>query len=186
MGFIVVYRQLVSTSEVKSREEAIPIHTADVACMTVAPSHDSDAPDVQQPKIFISHDRRAGALNLPSRSFHLPNWNLQGRLAREIPAEKRSRLSQGQEIQNNLQSEFVTPSKRRGRKSKSSVNAVISPCLQLFRSQSYTEALRSPEIISSWKVSIAAELHRLGVKRKFWEVVLCCEHNLLRCRFVFK
>ena len=46
----------------------------------------------------------------------------------------------------------------------------------------------SPEF-ASWKESIAAEPHTLGVKCKCWEVVPSSqhgEHNLLRCHIVFK
>ena len=135
-----MYRRLVSTSEVKLREEeATPIHIADVARMTAAPR---DAPDVQQPNISIDPDRRAGALNVPLRSSHTPGWNLQGKFVTEITAEKHRRLPQRQELQTNLQVEFATPPKRRDRKSKSSVNVVISPCLHLSCPQSYTQAIR--------------------------------------------
>ena len=33
-GFVVPFRQLVTSSGVKSREDATPIHVADVVCMT--------------------------------------------------------------------------------------------------------------------------------------------------------
>ena len=121
-------------------------------------------------------------------SSYVPGWNSQGRLATETPAEKRMHLSQGLPLKTNLASEFSPPSTRGGRKRRSCVNTLTSLCLLVSCPQSYSQALKSPEV-AAWKESIATELHVLLDKRRCWEIVPYPKgrhYNLLRCHFVFK
>ena len=80
------------------------------------------------------------------------------------------RLSQGVPLKTNLASEFGPPSKQGGRKRKSCVNIIPLLCLHVSCPQSYSQALKSPEV-AAWKESIAAELHVLQDKRRCWEIV---------------
>jgi len=203
-GFIVAFRRLVTEDGIKTREEATPIHIADIARMTAdlhappiddsvsrAPTTPSDAPMVRQQDISLNPDRRAEApVNVPSpsSSFH-PGWNSQGRIATDTPADKRRRLSQGLELRTNLDSEFATPPQQRGRrKRKSSISTLFLLCLHLSCPQSYTQALKSPER-AEWQASMQLELDTLQHKRKCWEIVpypTDGHHNYLRCHFVYK
>ena len=162
-GYIVAYRQLVTTADSKPREESTLIHVADVARMTAAlqnsPLHPSDdggssatstpcnTPVARQQSTSVNPDRVVGALlKVPLPSSFVPGWNSQGRLATETPAEKRKRLSQGLPLKTNLASEFSPPSKRGGRKHRSCVNTLPSPCLHVSCPQSYSQVLKSPEV----------------------------------------
>ena len=76
-GYIMAYRQLVTTADSKPQEKSTPIHVADVARMTAAlqnsPPHPSDnsvssaistpcnTPVARQQSIFVNHDRVVGA-----------------------------------------------------------------------------------------------------------------------------
>ena len=98
------------------------------------------------------------------------------------------RLSQGLPLKTNFASEFNQPSKGGGRKRRSCVNTLPSLLLHVSCFQSYSHALKSPEV-AAWKESIAAELHVLQEKRYCWEIVPYPKgrhHNLLRCHIVFK
>ena len=134
-GYIVAYRQLVTTADSKPREESKPNHVAVVARMTAPlqnsppyPIDDSvssaistpcNTPVARQQSISVNPDRVVGApQNVPLPSSFVPGWNSQGWLATETPAEKRKRLSQGLPLKTNLASEFDPPSKRGGRKGK--------------------------------------------------------------------
>ena len=205
-GFIVAYRKLVTQGEPQPREEATPIHVADVVRMSAAllhaPSVDdsvspaastprSDAPvSPQRGNISLHPDRRLEALrSAPSPSSLIPGWNSQGRLATDTPADKRRRLSQGLELRTNLDSEFSAPPQQRGRrKRKTDINILFLLCLHLSCPQTYTQALKSPDC-DAWKASMDTELYTLQHKRKCWEVVPYPKdghHNFLRCHFVFK
>ena len=168
------YRQLVTTADSKPREESTPIHVADVTHMTAAlqnsppyPSDDSvssatstpcNTPVARQQSISVNPDRVVGApSNVPLPSSFVPGWNSQGRLATETPAEKRMRLSQGLPLKTNLASEFGPPSKRGGRKRRLCVNTLPSLCLHVSCPQSYSQALKSPEV-AAWKESILSLL----------------------------
>ena len=205
-GFIVAYRRLVTSGERKPREEATPIHVADVVRMTAAlhvPRIDdsvssapitprSDTPVAhEQGNITLNPDRREDAHEdvVWSPSSIIPGWNSEGRLATDTPVEKRRRLSQGLELRSNLQSEFQTPPVKRGRrKRKPDISLLFLLCLHLSCPQTYTQALKSPEH-DAWKASMDLELHTLQHKRKCWEVVPYPKdghHNFLRCHFVYK
>jgi hypothetical protein len=187
-GFIVAYRRLITPGEPQPREEATPIHVADVVRMSAALLHApsvidsvspaastprSDAPDTpQRGNISLNPDRRIEALrSAPSPSALIPGWNSQGRLATDTPADKRRRLSQGLELRTNLDSEFSAPAQQRGRrKRKADINFLFLLCLHLSCPQTYTQALKSPDC-DAWKASMDSELHTLQHKRKCWEVV---------------
>ena len=122
-----ILRRLVTSGDSKPREEATPIHVADVACMTAAlrptPGDDSvssaiqtpsGTPEARTPSVTLNPIRGLGAQVVPPQSSAVPRWNSEGRLATDTPVEKRRRLSQGLALQTNLQSEFGTPP-RRGR-----------------------------------------------------------------------
>ena len=165
-----------SIGERKPREEATPIHVADVARMTAAlhvPRIDdsvssapitprSDTPVAhEQGNITLNPDRREDAHEdvVWSPSSIIPGWNSEGRLATDTPVEKRRRLSQGLELLSNLQSEFQTPPVKRGRrKRKPDISLLFLLCLHLSCPQTYTQALKSPEH-DAWKASMDLELH---------------------------
>ena len=197
---------MATIADSKPREESTPIHVADVARMTAAlqtsPLHPSDdsvssalstpcnTPVARQQSISVNPDRVVGApLNVPLPSSLVPGWNSQGLLATETPDEKLKRLSQGLPLKTNFASEFSPPSKRGGRKRKLCVNTLPSLCLHVSCPQTYSQALKSPEV-AAWKESIiATELHVLQDKRRCWEIVPYPKgrhYNLLRCHFVFK
>ncbi len=202
-GFIVAYRRLVTSEETKPREEATPIHIADVARMTAAllapPLDDSvrsapitpssDVPDASlKGNITLNPDRILEApLDVLSPSSFLPGWNSQGRLASATPADKRRRLSQGLELRTNLQSEFSTPQRRGRSKRKPNINLLFLLCLHMCCPQSYSQALQSPDV-EMWEQSMAAELDTLQNKRGCWDVVPYPKQkqNYLRCHFVYK
>ena len=102
-------------------------------------------------------------LNVPLQSTIVPGWNSQGRLATDTLAEKRMRLSQGLPLKTNLVSEFDATSKRGGRWRRPCVNSLHLPCLHVSCPQSYSQALKSPEV-SAWKEYIAGELHVLFIQ----------------------
>ena len=187
-GCIVAYRQLVTTADSKPREESTPIHVADVARMTAAlqnfppnPPDDSvssalstpcNTPVARRQSISFNPDRVVGApQSVPLPSSLVPGWNSQGRLATDTPAEKRMRLFQELPVKTNLASEFSLPSKQGGRKRRSCVNTLPLLCLHVSCPQSYSQALKSPEV-AAWKESITAELHVLQDKRRCWKIVL--------------
>ena len=143
-GFIVAYRRLITAGDNKPREEATPIHVADVARMTAdlqtsPPTDDSvsralstpaGTPTALQPSISFHPDRRQEAHSVPPQSSSVPGWNSLGRLATDTPVDKRRRLSQGLDLKSNLSSEFNTPP-RRGRKKSKSINLLFFLCLHL-------------------------------------------------------
>jgi hypothetical protein len=202
-GFFVAFRRLVTSEETKPREEATPIHIADVARMTAAllapPLDDSvsrahiipscDVPDASaKGNITLNPDRKLEApLDVPSPSSFIPGWNSQGRLATETPVDKRRRLSQGLELRTNEQSEFSTPQRRGRSKRKPDMNLLFLLCLHMCCPQSCSQALKSPDV-EMWQPSMAAELDTLQNKRGCWVVAPYPKQkqNYLRCHFVYK
>ena len=202
-GIHLAYRRLVTSGDVKPREEATPIYVADVARMTAAlrstPGDDSvssaiqtssGTPEARTPSVTLDPIRGTGAQeDVQPQSSAVPRWNSEGRLATDTPVEKSRGFSQGLALQNNLQSEFATPPRRgRRKKSKPDIYLLFSLCLHLCCPQSYNQALKSPEV-DKWKESIAAEIHTLQNQRKCWEVVPYPQggqQNFLRSHFVFK
>ena len=128
-GFLVAYRRLVTSGDNKPREEATPIHVADVARITAAlrstPGDDSvssaiqitsGTPEARAPSVTLDPIWRTGAQVVQPQSSAVPRWNSEGRLATDTPVEKRRRLSQELALQTNLQLEFATPPRRGRRK----------------------------------------------------------------------
>jgi hypothetical protein len=202
-GYIVAFRRLVTDSELKPREEATPIHIADIVRMTMdlrpPPSADSvlhaprtpcDAPVTPRPGNVTIDNRRRIALNAPSPSVQIPGWNSEGRLATETPIDKRRRLSQGVSLRTSLNSEFALSqdSSKRGQRNRNTINSLFLLCLHMSCPQSYNEALKSPEY-PKWRDSMNQEITSLRDKRGCWEVVRYPsrgKHTILRCHFVYK
>ena len=94
-GFIVGYRRLITSGESKPREEATPIHIADIARMTAAlqssPIDDSVSPAASTPRsntpgvppqgnLSLDHDRRLVVPEeVPLPSSFVPGWNEKAR-----------------------------------------------------------------------------------------------------------